>query len=234
MELDLSYPIEEFDESDVLILDDDATIRVLYAAMLSKLGFKWHLSSTINEAREIVDSENIGYAIVDYSLLGEIGLQIKEFFEPSKCVLISGYLSPEIIKEANNSGFYTILAKGTSLKELNKVLSKLYWNNPLNVSRLLDEIPELLIRYDQNRTIIFVNSQISYFNKTKEEVIGANILDLIHEDSKEAFKEHLESTTVTCVKLKNNKGVLDEWCTRFINKKKMVGYLSTVRQLNQL
>jgi PAS domain S-box-containing protein len=53
---------------------------------------------------------------------------------------------------------------------------------------------ELVVRYKKDTTLTFVNdAYCRYFDKTREEFIGARVLNLIPRDSRDAVESHIES-----------------------------------------
>jgi len=114
----------------ILVVDDEPDIRLLYRSELEDQGFKIHEASNSKECFEQMEKNKIDLVLLDIKLKGESGIDILQSIsgkdKKAKVVLATAY-------SAYQDDFSTWLADGywvktqeieTLTEEINKVLSK--------------------------------------------------------------------------------------------------------------
>ena len=122
-------------------------------------------------ALDFLKQEKFDLVFTDYHLPGKDGLHlidyIKKQFPQTHCILISAYLSPQIIRNAFSTGVLTCLKKPTSISTILQTVEKAF-NMKNNKSDLYEFIFSIFSGYaekclfiDPDQTIIFTNRQKS-------------------------------------------------------------------------
>ncbi|RMG56600.1 MAG: response regulator [Acidobacteria bacterium] len=95
----------------ILIVDDDEAVNSSLASLLASEAMVIRIASTVEEAERLLMTEVFDLAIVDLSLTGRVGREgldlisrIKRRTPETQVVLLTGYGSPEIEREARQRG----------------------------------------------------------------------------------------------------------------------------------
>jgi|SRR3989344_208946 len=101
----------------ILLVEDEALIRELYARQLTKAGFSIKPAATGEEAVTILKSENFDVILLDIMLPGINGLQVLREYKvahpnsPTIVVLLTNLGQDSIIKEGFDLGAQAYLIK---------------------------------------------------------------------------------------------------------------------------
>lgn len=110
----------------VLVVDDEDTIRETLALGLSDFG--WEVTKCPNCSSALKHDTPFDVYLIDLSLPGEDGLQlaagIKKKFGKVPIVLLTGYLTESLEKEAKKCSISAIVRKPFKFEELDKVLNE--------------------------------------------------------------------------------------------------------------
>lgn len=116
----------------VLVVEDESTIRLTLSYVLRKAGYSVSTCSSFDEVSKLVNGERFFLVLVDLVLGNkgkleglEIVRAIKRRSLETRIIVMTAYGSAEVKQEA--------LAAGASS----------YWDKPLNLEKLLDEIHRL-------------------------------------------------------------------------------------------
>lgn len=127
----------------ILLLDDEAHIRRDLGNYLQENGFAVHKASTIEEAKKIIISENLEYAIVDLQVDYEhdySGTQVVNFIKRNKprtkVIILSAYSIDEIISSKLQLGYDGYLLKGDQENYIHAVFNKIIELEALNPKKL--------------------------------------------------------------------------------------------------
>lgn len=116
----------------ILVVDDEMAFLLGIKKVLSRPGYTIDTVETIEEAERLLKVNPYDIVVTDLRLtgvLGEEGLEIiryvKEFNSDTKCILVTGYGSPEIKEKAYAQG------------------ADFYFEKPLSPTVLLDTLKSL-------------------------------------------------------------------------------------------
>ena len=119
----------------VLYVDDEAAIRRAVVAWLTRRGHTVHVAATIDDARELLQSQSIDGAFVDLWLGDESGLELRDWIDAHR-----PDLSRNVVFVTGDPGADTagrgrlgdlgrpVLAKPFDLQELDQFVAG--WSNP--------------------------------------------------------------------------------------------------------
>ncbi len=116
----------------VLVVEDESTIRLTLSYVLRKAGYCVSTCSSLEEVSKLVDDERFFLVLVDLVLgnKGKLeGLEIIQVIKrrspETRVIVMTAYGSSEVKHEALAAGAVS------------------YWDKPLNLEKLLDEIHRL-------------------------------------------------------------------------------------------
>ena len=150
------------DQPSLLLVDDDATFRMVLGKALSKRGFAVTSAADVAEALLLARQNPPEYAVVDLKMPGDTGLhlvaQLKQLDENTRTVMLTGYASIATAIEAIKLGATHYLAKPA---EVDEIVAALYRNEgnadiglnpkPQSVGRLAwEHIQRVLTENDNN------------------------------------------------------------------------------------
>jgi CheY-like chemotaxis protein len=112
----------------VLIMDDEAPVRVMASNMLQFLGYEAEAVDNGRAAIERFAHDRFDVVMLDLIVPGEMGAKeaIRRLagINPSvKAILVSGYAQPGVITDFRDHGFQAAIAKPFTLQELSATLS---------------------------------------------------------------------------------------------------------------
>ncbi len=116
----------------ILIVDDEPSILHTLSHFLKVNGNEVLTSSEMSAAEYMIKSTKVDLVLADIRLTGVLGREglellsyIKEHSEETTVIIMTGYGSPEIEKEAYDRGAYYYIDKPIRLHALHERLSKL-------------------------------------------------------------------------------------------------------------
>lgn len=132
-----STPLEAMDEDSgplkgrvVLVVDDEAEIRLLLSAILKGMGYVTEDAGTLAEARALVREKSPDLLFMDINLHDGNGLDeipnMRDIAGNMSIVMMSAYDTPEARKSASDHGAKAFLSKPFSRSEVTEVVSKIF------------------------------------------------------------------------------------------------------------
>ena len=119
-------------KKNILIVDDEIGILIAYKKLLTNEDTEVQIANTLEQAEELLKINKYDAVIADLRLTGILGKEgldliryVKEHSPETKCILITAYGSPEIEKEAYNSG------------------ASFYFEKPLSPNKLINALIQL-------------------------------------------------------------------------------------------
>ncbi|HVE94285.1 MAG TPA: response regulator [Acidimicrobiales bacterium] len=110
------------DTTSVLVVDDDATVGRLLAAILAPEGYRCTIVSNAQEARDALARQPFALALVDVMMPGENGLELVADIIPkypdTAVVMVTGVDEPSIADLALDSGAFDFVLKPIRDSEL--------------------------------------------------------------------------------------------------------------------
>jgi signal transduction histidine kinase/CheY-like chemotaxis protein len=176
------------DPKSILLVEDEKILLDLYYSVLThqKLGNKYKVIKAANakDALALAAGERFDLVLTDYHLPGEDGInlirKIKKLSEPTRYIIISGYLSPLIIQSALEEGVYTCLKKPCSIKTiLNAIENVLSVNGDEKVFRRY--IEEVLQNFTRRTMFIDTEHRIMGVNTAFRDSFHAGPGNTCHE-----------------------------------------------------
>jgi putative two-component system response regulator len=106
----------------VLVVDDDARIRSILAAMLERHGYTYAVASNAVEAREQLGKARFELMLCDMHMPGETGLElisdVLRFYPDIAAVMVTGAEDPSLAEMAIELGAYGYMTKPFRVNEL--------------------------------------------------------------------------------------------------------------------
>ena len=97
----------------ILVIDDEPDLRTLYELTLLREGYRVETAGTVQEAWQLLDSQNFGVVITDMRLPDGMGLEIiagiKTRQRAERCIVITAYGSADNAVESLKAGAFDYL-----------------------------------------------------------------------------------------------------------------------------
>lgn len=142
---------------DILVIDDDESIRETLRIFLTELGHKVFLASDGQSGIQVIEEENPNLVICDLKMPGLNGLQvldrIKEYDSHIQTILITAYGDINSTIQAMQKGVFDYLHKPLEIGQLKMKVSKALENQNIN-KRLAEYITEDSAEYQLENSII--------------------------------------------------------------------------------
>lgn len=147
---------------DLLLVDDDATLRGVLARALARRGFRVRCAASGEEALALAREEAPAFAVVDLKMSGMSGLalvpQLRALRDDMRIVVLTGYASIATAVEAIKLGATHYLAKPADPNEIVAALGRASGDpalpvqaEPLSVDRLeWEHIQKVLAEHNGN------------------------------------------------------------------------------------
>lgn len=131
-----------YENSNILIIDDDEDIRKTLKDILSYKGYTVYQEGSGANGIECVYKNDIAVAIIDLKLKDIDGItvlkSIKEYSNDTECIILTGHMSSNSLKYALNYGAYHYYEKPYNIEKLvltiQNALEKYHTNNKLKES----------------------------------------------------------------------------------------------------
>jgi len=112
----------------ILVVDDAGPVIILCVNVLQSLGYLVKGASRGENALDLIRSEHFDLMVLDYKMPGMNGFQVfaeARVLRPDMAFLLAtAHATPEIIQEARQMGFSSILLKPFSSAELRAAVEK--------------------------------------------------------------------------------------------------------------
>ena len=116
-----------FDNTSILVVDDEPDLRTLYELTLLREGYRVQTDGTLLEAREQLSSQAFGLLITDMRLPDGLGIellqQLKQQSRQERAIVITAYGSAENAVAALREGAFDYLTKPVDLKQFRQVVA---------------------------------------------------------------------------------------------------------------
>lgn len=111
----------------ILVVDDEPDLRTLYELTLLRQGYRVEAAATVQEARQMLQSQRFDVVITDMRLPDGFGMELLHELRaqqrPERCVVMTAYGSAENAVEALRAGAFDYLTKPVDLKQFRLVVA---------------------------------------------------------------------------------------------------------------
>jgi DNA-binding NtrC family response regulator len=118
----------------ILVVDDAGPVVVLCVNVLQALGYSVKGANRGEAAMDLLRKEPFDLMVLDYKMPGMSGFEVfqqaRQIYPGMAVVLVTGHGTPEIINEANQLGFSSILLKPFTSDELRGTVEKVLADKP--------------------------------------------------------------------------------------------------------
>jgi len=118
----MTEPIE------VLVLDDEPIVGSRIKPSLEKEGYQVEIMTDSQDAVERIKQKKFDIVVTDFKMSKVTGLDLlriqKQLWPESVVIIITGYATMEIAREAMQSGVYDFIPKPFRLQELKEVIRR--------------------------------------------------------------------------------------------------------------
>jgi DNA-binding NtrC family response regulator len=118
----MTEPIE------VLVLDDEPIVGSRIKPSLEKEGYQVEIMTDSQDAVERIKQKKFDIVVTDFKMSKVTGLDLlrvqKQLWPESAVIIITGYATMEIAREAMQSGVYDFIPKPFRLQELKEVIRR--------------------------------------------------------------------------------------------------------------
>ncbi|GAH63841.1 unnamed protein product, partial [marine sediment metagenome] len=122
MEADKMRKKIESDQKNILVVDDDKSVRTTFSSVLRKEGYRVTAVENGYEAIKAIDEESFDLALVDLRMPGLDGIEVLEKIKSrrpkTRVIIYTGYGSVTTAVEAIRKGAADYLSKPFSPEEL--------------------------------------------------------------------------------------------------------------------
>ena len=152
----------------VLIIDDDKQQLDLYKLIFDKLKINILGVSKLFRIEEHIQSFNPNILLVNLNLESNplAGLKVKEYFEPSNCIIYSSKINNDIITQCNDVGFFMIVEKPTTTNKIVKYIDILWNINQVKIR--LNSIIDTKYRAIQEQDILLNSMNAATYIKDRD------------------------------------------------------------------
>lgn len=113
---------------EVLVLDDEAIVCERLKLHLESNGFQVETFTESQRAIDRLGEKDFGVVVTDLKMEGPSGLDVLQFvrkqMQGTQVIMITGYASMEVAREADYSGVYDFILKPFQLDEMGKLVKK--------------------------------------------------------------------------------------------------------------
>lgn len=122
-----------FNDAVVLVVDDEAPIRLHLKSVCENLGFTVALAESAEEALEVFAKKAINILLTDLKMSGKSGLDLAEQtharFSSTAIIILTGFPSVKTAQQAAGTGAVSYLTKPVQRENLQEALNlALHWN----------------------------------------------------------------------------------------------------------
>lgn len=236
----------EFYDFNVLILDNDEQFTQYISSLLTHMHISHYVTKNLTEAENTINKINIDCALVDIQLDDDYGFNIYKFFDPEKCIIISGYIEGTgKLSVINSLGFTNILTKPITIENLMSTIRRIYWASPKRITDILKDTDDIIIRTKNDNTVVYINDKYcETFDTTFDKIVNKNMLDLIYPYDVEKVKNHLSfidiNSPIRYITTEHHKRdgliIYCRWASKAIFNvdNKIIGYQHTGRDITDI
>jgi signal transduction histidine kinase/CheY-like chemotaxis protein len=143
-EMSTAAPIQTGSER-LLVMDDEETLRTLFKAVLSQLGYFVQTAGDGAEAvamYQAAKAAGVGFdaVLLDLTVVGGMGgmeaaTKLKQLDPSAKLIVSSGYSDAPVMSHFSDYGFDAVILKPWTVKEISDVLRRVLIENPVRKTR---------------------------------------------------------------------------------------------------
>lgn len=169
----------------LLILEDEAPLRVLYEKRLKRKGYMVASFPTAESALKVLEKDTFNVALVDICMPGMSGLDFLELakrdYPELEIIILTAYGSIESAVQAMKHGAYDYLTKPCHLPELEMLVEKAFEKNLLRQENVL--LKEELRSKEGYDSLIFGSSKMKKIMSDVEKVAQSDSPVIIEGES---------------------------------------------------
>jgi CheY-like chemotaxis protein len=114
----------------ILVVEDDTLFRKALVTFLTTLGFHLVIAESAEEALTRLDKEVVHLALIDYHLPGMNGIELARVLHSHDAhppmILLSGYLSERVQREAFDARITCVLRKPADMRILESTILQVF------------------------------------------------------------------------------------------------------------
>lgn len=136
----------------ILLMDDEEALRVLFRAVLDRLGYDVETAADGTEAialyeQALADGKPFDAVLLDLTVIGGMGgvetaAKLKELDPASRLIVSSGYSDAPVMSEFEDYGFNAVILKPWTVIEISDVLRRVIDKNALPKSHTADAVED--------------------------------------------------------------------------------------------
>lgn len=191
--------VQENERASVLIVDDEIDLLAPSWEILSQWGYETVCLSSAEEALRIMQERPFDILLTDVSMPEMNGIELLKSTKALRpgivCVVMSGQGTIHTAVEALKLGAFDFVIKPFDYKFLKLTLSRAIGVSQLKKSEEIYRTivegyqTEFICRFLPDGTLTFINdAYCRHHGKTREELLGRNLLSFMHEEDKENIK----------------------------------------------
>ncbi len=114
--------------TNILVVDDEESIRNVFARILEREGYNVVMAADGHEAIQRIESENFNLAVVDINIPGPDGIEILKYIKnankDTEVIIISGYATLDTAIEAMRQGAYDYIVKPLDIYSIPRAVTR--------------------------------------------------------------------------------------------------------------
>jgi PAS domain-containing protein len=164
----------------ILVIEDDSIMQDIYHEyfkniVIDNVKIKYIISSNLFDAESQCNNFKPDCVLLDLTLEKHMdGLNISNFYDIDKCIVISGLLDVNTIIKCNELGFFKFINKPFTYNLLEKILTQFYINYKLYID-LANREEDLKIKLEENKALLNDLQESYYLKDTILSIIPAII-----------------------------------------------------------
>ncbi len=113
---------------EILVLDDEPIVGARIKPSLEKEGYRVEIMTDSMQAMSRIEQKRFDIVVTDFRMSRVTGLDLlraqKRLWPDTEVIIITGYATMEIAREAMQSGVFDFIAKPFRLHELKKIIER--------------------------------------------------------------------------------------------------------------
>jgi DNA-binding NtrC family response regulator len=113
----------------ILVLDDEEIVVTRLKATLEKEGYVVETFTDSRQAKERIEENKFDIVVTDLKMANIDGMQLFEFvkqkYPDTKVILISGFATLKVVKDALQAGVRDVIAKPFKISQIKDLINKI-------------------------------------------------------------------------------------------------------------
>jgi DNA-binding NtrC family response regulator len=113
----------------ILVLDDEEIVVTRLKATLEKEGYVVETFTDSRQAKERIEENKFDIVVTDLKMANIDGMQLFEFvkqkYPDTKVILISGFATLKVVKDALQTGVRDVIAKPFKISQIKDLINKI-------------------------------------------------------------------------------------------------------------